>query len=37
MGGNRFPRLRRMIARFGLFTAQILLGLVLSDERKATR
>jgi hypothetical protein len=33
VGGYRFRRLRRMTARFGLFTAQILLGLLLSDER----
>ena len=34
MGGNRFRRLRRMTDRLGLFTAQILLGLLLSDEIK---
>jgi hypothetical protein len=37
MGGNRFSRLRRMIARFGLSAAHVLLGLLLSDERRATR
>ena len=36
MGGDRFPRLRRVIVRFGLFTAQVLLELMLSDERRAT-
>jgi hypothetical protein len=33
MGGHRFHRLRRMTARLELFTAQILLRLLLSDER----
>ena len=33
MGGNQFRRLRGMTARIGLFTAQILLGLLLSGER----
>ncbi len=32
MGGNRFRRLRRMTARIALFTAQMLLRLLLSDD-----
>jgi hypothetical protein len=32
MGGNRFRRLRRTTARIGLFTGQILLGMLLSDR-----
>ena len=35
MGGNRFLRLRRMIARFALFAAQVLLGLLLSKKGNA--
>jgi hypothetical protein len=32
MGGNQFRRLRGMTARIGLFTAQILLGLLYKQE-----